>query len=58
MVHRQGNKIRMEFDGTQLSTTRLISEIAMGNDVRDVVIQEQEIGTIVKRIYQEKAAAD
>lgn len=58
VVHRQGNKIRMEFDGTQLSTTRLISEIAMGNDVRDVVIQEQEIGTIVKRIYQEKAAAD
>ena len=57
-VDRQGNRIRVQFDGSQLSTTRLITEIAAHNEVRDVVIQEQEIGTIVRRLYQERAAAD
>ena len=51
VVKSKGNKLEIEFDGDQLSTTRLITEIAAHNEVRDLVIQEQEIGTIVKSLY-------
>lgn len=54
IVESQGNKLKIEFDGDQLSTTRLITEIAAHNDVRDLVVQEPEIGTIVKSLYHER----
>ena len=52
VVKNKGNTLKIEFDGDQLSTTRLITEIAAHNEVRDLVIQEQEIGTIVKSLYR------
>ena len=52
VVKSKGNKLEIEFDGDQLSTTRLITEIATHNEVRDLVIQEQAIGTIVKSLYR------
>ena len=54
IVESQGNKLKIEFDGDQLSTTRLLTEIAAHNDVRDLVVQEPEIGTIVKSLYYEQ----
>ena len=54
VVESQGNKLKIEFDGDQLSTTRLITEIAVHNDVRDLVVQEPEIGSVVKSLYQER----
>ena len=56
VVKSTGNKLQIEFDGDQLSTTRLITEIATHNDVRDLVIQEPEIGTIVKSLYHRAPA--
>ncbi len=56
VVKSTGNTLEIEFDGDQLSTTRLITEIAAHNEVRDLVVQEQEIGTIVKSLYQQKPA--
>ena len=56
VVKSEGNKLQIEFDGDQLSTTRLIREIATHNEVRDLVIQEQEIGTIVKSLYRREPA--
>ena len=56
VVKSKGNKLEIEFDGDQLSTTRLITEIATHNEVRDLVIQEQEIGTIVKSLYRREPA--
>ena len=54
IVESQGNKLKIEFDSDQLSTTRLLTEIAAHNDVRDLVVQEPEIGTIVKSLYYEQ----
>lgn len=56
VVKSTGNKLEIEFDGDQLSTTRLITEIATHNEVRDLVIQDQEIGTIVKSLYRRESA--
>lgn len=56
VVKNKGNKLEIEFDGDQLSTTRLLTEIATHNEVRDLVIQEQEIGTIVKSLYRREPA--
>ena len=56
VVKSKGNKLEIEFDGDQLSTTWLITEIATHNEVRDLVIQEQEIGTIVKSLYRREPA--
>ena len=56
VLESQGNKLKIEFDGDQLSTTRLITEIATHNDVRDLVVQEPEIGTIVKSLYRQETA--
>lgn len=56
VLESQGNKLKIEFDGDQLSTTRLITEIAARNDVRDLVVQEPEIGSIVKSLYHRETA--
>lgn len=56
VVKSKGNRLEIEFDSDQLSTTRLITEIATHNEVRDLVIQEQEIGTIVKSLYRRERA--
>ena len=56
VVESQGNKLKIEFDGDQLSTTRLITEVAAHNDVRDLVVQEPAIGTIVKSLYRRETA--
>ena len=56
VVESQGNKLKIAFDSDQLSTTRLITQIAAHNDVRDLVVQELEIGTIVKSLYHERIA--
>ena len=52
VVKSAGNKLEVEFDGDQLSTIRLITEIAAHNDVRNLIIQDPEIGTIVKSLYR------
>lgn len=52
VVKSTGNKLEVEFDGDQLSTIRLITKIAAHNDVRDLVIQDPEVGTIVKSLYR------
>lgn len=54
VVESQGNRLKVEFDSDQLSTTRLITDIAAHNDVRDLVVQEPEISTIVKSLYHER----
>lgn len=56
VVESQGNKLKIEFDGDQLSTTRLITEVAAHNDGRDLVVQEPAIGTIVKSLYRRETA--
>ena len=49
---------RVRFDRTQVSTAELIRKVLAGAEVRDLLIEDEPIEDIIKRIYAGEAGLE
>lgn len=56
LVGRDGQQARFQFDRSHISASDLIVELAARYPVRDITVEEPEIETIVREIYQNASA--
>jgi ABC-2 type transport system ATP-binding protein len=54
-IQREGPRIWLEFDREETTAAALIADIASRYPIRDLTVQEPEIESIVRRIYETKA---
>lgn len=52
LIRQEGTRIWLSFDKEQISASRLITELADLHRIRDLSVEEPEIESIVRQIYQ------
>jgi len=58
LIERKNRRIRLRFDRRQISASALITELVARYPVRDISIEEPEIETIVREIYEHSAVVE
>ncbi|GIM45191.1 sugar ABC transporter ATP-binding protein [Collibacillus ludicampi] len=58
VIRREGNRVWLQFDRKEVSASELIQRISRKYEITDVNLEEPDIDTIVRRIYQEGLPED
>jgi ABC-2 type transport system ATP-binding protein len=57
-MERDGRRARFRFNRWQISASELITELAQKYPVKDISVEEPEIETIVREIYERSAISE
>jgi ABC-2 type transport system ATP-binding protein len=58
IIRQEGNRVWLQFNREEISAAELIQRISSRYEIRDLNLEETDIDTIVRRIYQEGLPED
>jgi len=58
LIERDGARVQLGFDPTQVSTTELISRLTARHAVRDLFVENPPIEEVIARLYETQVPAE